>query len=201
MKTEENIALAKNIAGLNVSVGLMHFAGKTHLYDKGLTLMYKKITPGIDEARRLYDGELWQELGIHAHGLKGSLANIGAEDLAAQALTIERAGKTDDVDTLKNSFEGFVSGLRALETALAPIYGEQPQTGAAQANPLAEGLKKISEAAAAFDYSGVRAAAESLLAADEVSAEDKTKLQAVFAMLDDFAIYDIEEYIEKNFAR
>jgi HPt (histidine-containing phosphotransfer) domain-containing protein len=201
MKTDENIASAKGIAGLNVSLGLMHFAGKAGLYDKGLSLMYKKIAPGIDTARRLFESAAWQELGVHVHGLKGSLANIGAEDLAAQALTIERAGKIGDADTVKNSFEGFVSGLRALEAALAPIYGETPKAEGAQPNILADGLKKICEAASAFDYAGVRGAVDALLSAEGVAAADKAKLQAIIPMLDDFAIYDIEDYVEKNFAK
>jgi HPt (histidine-containing phosphotransfer) domain-containing protein len=52
-----------------------------------------------------------------AHGLKGAVANFGAEAVVTAALKLEQMGRAKNLD-------GFPAALEALERALADLNGE-----------------------------------------------------------------------------
>lgn len=194
MGFNENIAAAARIAGLDTETGLQHFAGKAVLYDKGLGLMNKKVFASVETARGFLAEENWNELGLQAHGLKGSLANLGAVHLSDAALELERAGKNGDGTFIKAHLGTFLTELEAFGKELAAIYGGKAPAD----NPLVK-FKPIIDAADAFDYAAVYSEADML---DQTETDPKVKeaLAGIKKLAEDYELTAIEDFIKQRFS-
>ncbi|MDR0822118.1 MAG: Hpt domain-containing protein [Oscillospiraceae bacterium] len=193
MAFEDNVRTARTINGLDVTDGLNRFAGKENLYDKGLSLMFAKIESGAAKAEELYNAGDFKELGIHAHGLKGSLLNIGAKTLGEMAFGLEKAGKYDDPDYIKQNIGTFLEEFRSFGADLSKIYAPKEEQ---QTDPLTEVVRKMLAAASSFNYDGIYNGLDELLAL-KLTDEQTEAAKRIRAFVDDFDIEQAETELKK----
>jgi HPt (histidine-containing phosphotransfer) domain-containing protein len=115
------------IEGLHVSTGLERVDGQRDVYVKTLKLMIGEM-----EKCRLRLGAFLAENNMHdfrieAHGIKGSLANIGAMDLAAKALELELASDKMDAGFCAANLPAFLNELDAFDAGLKEAFSSISQ--------------------------------------------------------------------------
>jgi signal transduction histidine kinase/CheY-like chemotaxis protein/HAMP domain-containing protein/HPt (histidine-containing phosphotransfer) domain-containing protein len=84
------------IEGLDRVIGLGRVEGQKDVYQKSLQLMIGEIEKSDKSLVVFLMMRDMEQLCIAAHGMKGSLANIGAMELSSKALALENASKTTD---------------------------------------------------------------------------------------------------------
>jgi HPt (histidine-containing phosphotransfer) domain-containing protein len=78
------------------------------------------VLDAIYEKRGSYSDEDMRTYGIHVHGMKSALANIGRMDLSAIALTLEMSVRAGDTEIMLSQTSAFLDSLRALVEELTP---------------------------------------------------------------------------------
>jgi signal transduction histidine kinase/CheY-like chemotaxis protein/HPt (histidine-containing phosphotransfer) domain-containing protein len=106
------------IDGLRVSVGLDRVDGQKEVYKKTLKLMVKEIEKSNRNLNDFLAAENLYGFCTEVHGIKGSLANIGAMDLAAAALEFEAASSKKDAGFCAAKLPAFLEELAALNSGL-----------------------------------------------------------------------------------
>ena len=77
--------------------------GTAALYMKILKEYYKNIKPNHEQLALAYANEDWENYTIKVHALKSSSRQIGAMDLSEKAAALEAAGKSDDIEYIRNN--------------------------------------------------------------------------------------------------
>ena len=95
-KIQETSAGMPEISGVDVQKGLDMFAGNIDTYISVLR-SYAQNTPAISEKLRAVTAENLFQYAIDVHGLKGSSASIGAEDIKERGLDLETKAKAGDL--------------------------------------------------------------------------------------------------------
>jgi signal transduction histidine kinase/CheY-like chemotaxis protein/HAMP domain-containing protein/HPt (histidine-containing phosphotransfer) domain-containing protein len=86
----------EQIEGLDRVIGLDRVEGQKDVYEKSLKLMIGEIEKSDKSLICFLMMRDMEQFCIAAHGMKGSLANIGAMELSSKALALEKASKTMD---------------------------------------------------------------------------------------------------------
>jgi PAS domain S-box-containing protein len=118
-----------DLPGLAVNKALARVAGDRQLYVallQDLLQDHGRDTEAIDQALERNETEQARRI---AHTLKGSAANLGAEDLAAAAGRVEASIK-DHGRTDPQALDEVRSAQEQLEAAVRQLAGEQPETEA-----------------------------------------------------------------------
>ena len=108
------------------------------------------------------------ELTIHVHGLKSSLASVGAVSLSQLALSLEKACTASDAKYCREKLPSFIRQLenlgRQLETVFANTANdaEDSDKPAGDADGLEEGMGCFMKALALYDYEAVTECMENL---------------------------------------
>lgn len=89
--------------GVNVQLGLDYCCGENTFYMEMLDMFYTQAEKKKAEIISLYDAANWNEYAVKVHALKSTSMTIGAEELAEQARLLEQAGKSNDVDYIRQS--------------------------------------------------------------------------------------------------
>ncbi|MCL2741265.1 MAG: ATP-binding protein [Oscillospiraceae bacterium] len=113
------------IRGLDVGAGLERVSLQRDVYAKTLRLMAQELRKGkAILSGSINSGDLGS-FGIEAHGMKGSLANVGAMALSAMAHGLEEASDGGDLPACREGLAGFMGALDAflmgLDDALSAI--------------------------------------------------------------------------------
>jgi len=149
------VSVAKGIPEINVTVGLANVGNKDDAFETSLKLLHSKIPKIIAIMESCLDKFNLPDFTIHVHGMKSSLAIVGAASLSAEALELEKAGKNGDFDFCKLTLPGFVEGLRRLEVQLSPILDVTPS---AEGKAIGSGeafsklLTHLAKAVSEYDY-------------------------------------------------
>jgi Signal transduction histidine kinase len=93
---DEEIEIEINIPGVDSKKGLSLYAGDTGIY-LPLLRSYIKNTPSTLEKLKNVTAENLPGYVISVHGLKGTSAGIGAEEVRAQALELENLSRAGDL--------------------------------------------------------------------------------------------------------
>ena len=88
-------------AGINVELGLDYCAGDEDFYREMLRLFCAQRKEKRAEIISLYEAANWTDYAVKVHALKSTSLTIGAETLSAQAKALEMAGKSGDVDYIR----------------------------------------------------------------------------------------------------
>ena len=114
----------KQIDGLSINVGLGIISGQRDLYRNSLELLIQEIEKcDTDLWNFLAAGDM-RSFNIEAHGMKGSLASVGANELAAQAHSLEIASVNMDVALCAEILPEFILGLNMLGKQLTNAFLE-----------------------------------------------------------------------------
>jgi len=92
----EEKKLVIEIPGVDTKKGLSLYVGDTKVY-LSLLRSYIKNTPNVLEKLRSVSAENLSDYVITVHGLKGTSAGIGAEEVRAQALELENLSRAGDL--------------------------------------------------------------------------------------------------------
>jgi signal transduction histidine kinase/DNA-binding response OmpR family regulator len=155
------ITAAMNIAGLDVSAGLANVANKEKVYENSLRLLLNKIPKVSADTERYLDENNIEDFTILVHGMKTSLATVGAAELSKSALELERAGKENNIALCREKLPAFIEPLTKLGEQLGGALGGAPEanrqsdkhTGGEQLGVL---LSKLETAAMSFDYEAIQ---------------------------------------------
>jgi HPt (histidine-containing phosphotransfer) domain-containing protein len=195
------LAVSEAFSGeeLNIAGGLRNFSGKEKMYEKGLTLMLNKAAEVEPKAKALLAAGDVREFGVYLHGMKGSLANIGALRMSELAKNLELAGKNDDIEFCElhieefcRLFEYFIEKLDKSFNGVPGITAPAPP----EIDPeLAAGYKKIKEAVGNFDHAGVTETLASLKARKFGEPHDK-KIAKMAELAENYLLFDIGEIVD-----
>ncbi|MCD8351514.1 MAG: ATP-binding protein [Planctomycetaceae bacterium] len=114
--------MAKSIPGLDVDFGLKQVSGQQELYEEILNLACETMPAIIDSISAASDIGDAQRLTIEIHGAKGSMASIGAVDLADRAEVLEKAMETDGIASVQDRLPEFLTGLKQLGEQLQSLF-------------------------------------------------------------------------------
>jgi HPt (histidine-containing phosphotransfer) domain-containing protein len=95
------------ISGVDVKKGLQLFDYDEEIYIKVLE-SYAANTPATIEKLRNVSPETLNEYAIKMHGLKGTTANIGAEDLRKKAKALEVLANKGEIDSILAQNDSFL---------------------------------------------------------------------------------------------
>jgi CheY-like chemotaxis protein/HPt (histidine-containing phosphotransfer) domain-containing protein/anti-sigma regulatory factor (Ser/Thr protein kinase) len=110
------------IEGLDLSIGLNRIEGQKDVYEKTLKLMMREIEKSNKNLNTFLAENDMQKFSIEAHGMKGSLANIGAMELSSRALALDNASKQAGSDFCTKNLPAFLEGLNNLERKLKEAF-------------------------------------------------------------------------------
>ncbi|MEY8515521.1 response regulator [Lachnospiraceae bacterium 29-84] len=108
-------------AGVNVQMGLDYCCGEESFYLDMLQMFYSQSKQKIEELILLYGADNWKDYAIKVHALKSTSLTIGAEQLSAQAKSLEHAGKRGDVDFIERNHPLLLQMYEEICTAIARI--------------------------------------------------------------------------------
>ena len=112
------------IGEIDVAAGLAAVAGQAEVYERSLRLLNDKIPKISLIIEELMADNNLEELAIHIHGLKSSLASIGAAQLSRLALGLEESTLTGDAVYCRNNLPVLLPRLMALGHRLSEIFRE-----------------------------------------------------------------------------
>ena len=90
-------------AGINVSMGLEYCNDEEDFYREMLQMFHDQADGKRKEIVSLYESADWADYAIKVHALKSTSLTIGAEELSGQAKELERAGKEQDVEYIREN--------------------------------------------------------------------------------------------------
>jgi HPt (histidine-containing phosphotransfer) domain-containing protein len=112
----------ERIEELDLLIGLNRVDGQKDVYKKSLEFMVKEIDKSeesLDAFLAVYNMEQFR---IVAHGMKGSLANIGAMELSSKALALEKASRQKDIVYCAENLAPFLERLHRLSCQLKDAF-------------------------------------------------------------------------------
>ncbi len=135
--------------------------------EAGLETVIKMYFDSFDmkykELQDYYDNGDWANYTIKIHALKSSSRLVGALDLGNKAEALEKAGKSDDTDYIREHHEDAMKDFTAIRDALSPMFGkDENDLPEIPADTLAEAYGAIEEFAAAMDYDCVKMVLDSV---------------------------------------
>ena len=106
--------------GINAKIGLDYCCGDEDFYLEMLRMFYGQSAEKRREIISLYDACNWADYAVKVHALKSTSLTIGAERLSEHAKALERAGKKEDVEFIR---ENHPELLRMYDEVCAGIAG------------------------------------------------------------------------------
>jgi PAS domain S-box-containing protein len=155
-----------NIQGVDTKKGLALYANETDIYLPMLR-SYIANTPLTLEKLKLVSSETLSDYVISVHGLKGTSAGIGAEDIRAKALELEQMSRAGDLQGVLLKNGKLIADTEVLVTNITAWLKEYDSRNVKprQKAPDRELLAKLRQCCETYDMSGI----------DDVMAElDKT---------------------------
>jgi len=143
-----------NIEELDIEAGLSRADGRKDLYKKTLKLLFQEIVKSSKNLTAFLDANDMHNFCIEAHGIKGSLTNIGALKLSAKALSLESASGKTDTAFCSEKLPVFLLELGALNNKLKEAFSTINQNGGPLVieKELSIVLKQISSAMEKNDF-------------------------------------------------
>jgi CheY-like chemotaxis protein len=191
---EKNIEI--KIPGVDTGKGLSLYAGETDIYLPMLR-SYAANTPGVLEKLRSVTAETLSDYVITVHGLKGTSAGIGAEEIRAAALELEQKSRAGDLEFVLAHNEKLVADAAAVTANVkAWIDGYD----AVNAKPRLKApdralLVKLRQSCESYNMSGIDEAMEELEKSDYE--EDADLITWIREKLDISEMDEISERLAK----
>jgi len=144
----------KQIPELSIETALELVSGRRDVYEKSLELTIKEIKKCDKNLNEFLAENDLHNFSIEVHGMKSSLANIGAARLSARALELETAADKNDAGFCTSNLPPFLEDLRNLSLSLADAFKTKPViNGVIEIPPeLPPVLEKLKAALAETDF-------------------------------------------------
>ena len=115
-------AKTEAIAGLDLTAGLQRVDGRRDLYEKTLRLTLLEIEKSDGNLNKFMAAGDMENFGVEVHGIRGTLANIGAMELSAAASELEAASDNGDCGFCVQNLPDFLKNLNGLHTRLSDAF-------------------------------------------------------------------------------
>ena len=120
----EDLQMLKNVNGINIDDGL-NFCGSAQALEKFLDTFYGTIDEKAREIEDAYNSEDYDFYTIKVHALKSTARIIGAKELSALALSLEEAGKSGNIDIIKEKTGELLTRYRSYKEILGGFISEK----------------------------------------------------------------------------
>jgi len=115
----------EQIKGLSVQTGLERIGGQLEDYKKLLEMVTREIEKCNKNLQQFLAAGDMHNFRIEVHGIKGSLANIGAMELSAKALELETAAKEEDAAFCTAHTPGFLEALGNFSLSITETLAQE----------------------------------------------------------------------------
>jgi CheY-like chemotaxis protein/HPt (histidine-containing phosphotransfer) domain-containing protein len=119
----------EQISSLTVETGLERVSGQRDVYRRSLKLMITEIEKSSKSMKEFLTADDMRNFSITVHGMKSSLANIGASGLSGMALELETAAIQMDTAFCALRLPYLLEGLNALKSGLTRAFPIKKQSG------------------------------------------------------------------------
>ncbi len=116
------IESTSNISELDVELGLKRVDRMSEVYERSLRLFTRTANNSCKKMKKYIEENNLESFAILAHGMKGSLANIGAMKLSEQAAELEMAAKLNNTQFCITHFPNFLELLEGFTDKLSNIF-------------------------------------------------------------------------------
>ncbi len=127
-------------------------SGSEEAFRTVLKIYYESVPGKSSELQGFYEAEKWDDYTIKVHALKSSAKLIGAMELSEEAQRLEDAGKSSDIDYIREHHEPFLKDYRRYRQILDGIFGggeedapDKPPADEALLQSLFERLREAAE--------------------------------------------------------
>jgi signal transduction histidine kinase/DNA-binding response OmpR family regulator len=153
----------EQIKGLDVRTGLDRISDQKEIYERSLKLMPNEIDKCEKSLNEFLAAGDMKNFSIRVHGMKGSLANIGAMELSSRAYELEKAAdksplSRQDKEYCASQLPSFLEDLKVLGAELAAAFeaDAQPASDPVEIPPaLLSVFDKLSAAFAKTDFMAI----------------------------------------------
>ncbi|MCL1967308.1 MAG: ATP-binding protein [Fibromonadales bacterium] len=114
VETDNSETTEMKIADIDIKKGILMSGGTLKNYMQTLTVFYKDGFQKMNEIKKSLEAGNYPLYTTYVHALKSALANIGANELSADAKALEFAGKGKDVAFINSNNAQFLVGLKVL---------------------------------------------------------------------------------------
>ncbi|MDR1755129.1 MAG: response regulator [Eubacterium sp.] len=118
----------ENICGLDIKSGLAFVAENQEAYEKSLAIFTYKTPNTITEMENSLEKGDIKDFSIRVHGLKSSLASIGAASLSNLALDLEMMSKNGKIEDCRKKLPELITGTQKLIFDLKKFFSETPES-------------------------------------------------------------------------
>jgi signal transduction histidine kinase/CheY-like chemotaxis protein len=122
------------IQGVDIFRGITMTGGTEEGYRKVLAQFCKDIKGRLPVFSEVPEEEDLSFFAVQAHALKSAAGTIGATDIAVEAAQLEAAGKSGDIDAIRDTLPFFYEGIsilaKRIEEALSEPYETEEPEGA-----------------------------------------------------------------------
>ena len=132
----------KAVSGLNAELGLDQIGGLQSAYEKSLRIFTRRLPEVMTRLINFFESDNMKGFSIEVHGLKGSLANLGAKDLAEKCKALEIKSKDNDSDFVEAHLPDLLYDLDIMHHSLSNILQADDNTPANEGN-MDELLKRL----------------------------------------------------------
>lgn len=187
---EENL----EITGLNVSEAIK-MLGSEKLFRAVLKEYYAAIESKAKKIRELRWAEDWENYTIEVHSLKSTSKQIGAEYVGDLAAELEMAGKTGDIELIKEKNDHMLDEYEKYIELLQPIFADESDE-VSGGEELYELLGTLSEVIHTFDILAIDEIVHSI-ENSKFTGDDESFFQKLKSAIDEADIDKCIEIIEK----
>jgi len=154
----------EQIPELSVETALELVSGRRDIYEKSLELTIKEIEKCDKNLNEFLASNDMHNFSIEVHGMKSSLANIGAVKLSARAFELETAADKKDAAFCASNLSSFLNDLRKLALNLKEAFAAKPViNGIIEMPPeLPPVLEKLAAALAQTDFMAINGGVKKL---------------------------------------
>ena len=142
------LAALQELDWLDVNVGMKN-SGSVEAYLPLLKLFYTSLDEKVSEIESFCAAGDYANYTIKVHAIKSSARIIGAVEFGEAAQALENAGKSSDLDYIRNHHEQFMETLRGFKESLAKIFSvdetDKPEADADLMTDVFEEIKSAAE--------------------------------------------------------
>jgi signal transduction histidine kinase/DNA-binding NarL/FixJ family response regulator/HPt (histidine-containing phosphotransfer) domain-containing protein len=187
------------IPEINTEIALRNFTGQAPKYKEAFEMFHKKLPDECAKMAAQLGGGDFGGFKIAIHGMKSTLAIVGAAGLSDQAAKMEAAIAKGDEAYCQAEYPAFREALMSLHERLKGAFPDAPNAAdKPKGDPafLRDGVQKALKAAEDFDNEALTEAVAGLLAYD-YGAETNGQLESATQAANDFRIGDAQKILEQ----
>ena len=120
---KDDLALLREI-GIDTAKGLDYCLKDREMYIAVMQEYVKDAGQKIEDLKKYYAGENWDEFVIRIHSVKSSSLMIGATELSGKARRLEEEAKERNTGYIHNEFPAFLPEYEKVVSTIKEIYGD-----------------------------------------------------------------------------